>query len=166
MDHLEIAYLVDALFIMVLMYLAFVDLRSFRLPNAITLPFMIAGLSLNVFSGAGFTNPQSALIGALLGYALLWIPNFLYRLLKKRDGIGMGDAKLLAALGAWLGWDSLPGILLIASISGLIGGILWLKWHKHRYSQAFPFGPFLCIAGIIQLLWPQFLNIILPIQQI
>jgi len=81
--------------------------------------------------------------------------NFIYRTLKKQSGIGMGDAKLLAALGAWLGADALPEILLIASLSGLVGGLLWLKWQKSQINHPFPFGPFLAFAGIIELLWPQ-----------
>ena len=98
----------------VLLYLAYVDFRTFRLPNSITLPLIIAGLGLSAFTSWGFTNAQSALIGAGLGYAVLWLPNYVYCLVRKQNGIGMGDAKLLAALGAWLGWSSLPGILLIA----------------------------------------------------
>ena len=150
----------------VLLYLAYVDFRTFRLPNSITLPLIIAGLGLSAFTSWGFTNAQSALIGAGLGYAVLWLPNYVYCLVRKQNGIGMGDAKLLAALGAWLGWSSLPGILLIASVSGLIGGMLWLKWNHRGYGHAFPFGPFLAIAGIIQLLWPQLLTRILPINLI
>jgi leader peptidase (prepilin peptidase)/N-methyltransferase len=69
----------------------------------------------------------------------------------------MGDAKLLAALGAWLGWAALPSMLLIASISGLIGGLIYLRWRKKSTHHAFPFGPFLAFAGIIELLWPQHL---------
>ncbi len=161
----ESSYL-QAILIGVLLYLAYVDFRTFRLPNSITLPLIIAGLGLSAFTSWGFTNAQSALIGACLGYAVLWLPNYVYRLIKKQDGIGMGDAKLLAALGAWLGWSSLPSILLVASVSGLIGGMLWLKWNQHSYGHAFPFGPFLAIAGIIQLLWPQLLTKILPISLI
>jgi prepilin signal peptidase PulO-like enzyme (type II secretory pathway) len=75
----------------------------------------------------------------------------------------MGDAKLLAALGSWLGWEVLPSTLLIASITGLLGGIVWLKWHQHKLGNAFPFGPFLAFAGIIELLWPQLIQtLILP----
>jgi leader peptidase (prepilin peptidase)/N-methyltransferase len=70
----------------------------------------------------------------------------------------MGDAKLLAALGAWLGWGALPGILFLASVTGLIGGMAWLKLNKQSPGSAFPFGPFLVIAGIIELLWPQLLQ--------
>ncbi len=73
----------------------------------------------------------------------------------------MGDAKLLAALGGWLGWQPLPGILLTASLTGLIGGIIWLVWNKQNHRAAFPFGPFLAIAGIIELLWPQTIQTLL-----
>lgn len=162
----ELSFCIRTVLIGVLLYLAYVDLRTFRLPNTITFPLLIAGLGINAFTSVGFADLQSALIGACLGYALLWLPNYLYRLIKKQDGIGMGDAKLLAALGAWLGWNTLPGILLLASLSGLIGGILWLQWNRRSYGQAFPFGPFLAIAGIIQLLWPQLLTSILPIPPI
>ena len=165
MLSVESSYL-QVILIGVLLYLAYVDFRTFRLPNSITLPLIIAGLGLSVFTSWGFTNAQSALIGAGLGYVVLWLPNYVYRFIKKQDGIGMGDAKLLAALGAWLGWSSLLGILLIASVSGLIGGIVWLKWNQRGYGHAFPFGPFLAIAGIIQLLWPQLLTRILPINLI
>jgi len=98
---------------------------------------------------------MNALLGAIFGFTLLWLGNFFYRKARNQDGIGMGDAKLLAALGAWLGWAALPGILLIASITGVIGGMAYLKWHKQSARQAFPFGPFLAFAGIIELLWPQ-----------
>ncbi|NBX99977.1 MAG: prepilin peptidase, partial [Burkholderiaceae bacterium] len=81
----------------------------------------------------------------------------LYRLLKKQDGIGLGDAKLLAALGAWMGWQVLPEILLLAALLGLVGGWVWLRWQRLATNQAFPFGPFIAFAGIIALLWPNFL---------
>ena len=75
-----------------------------------------------------------------------------------QDGIGMGDAKLLAVLGAWLGWGALPSILFIASTSGIVGGLVWLRLNKQNHQGAFPFGPFLIFAGIIELLWPQLLQ--------
>jgi prepilin signal peptidase PulO-like enzyme (type II secretory pathway) len=156
-------WIIKALLILALIYLAYIDWRTFRLPNTITLPMIFLGLAFNVISDIRFTNPSSALLGAFLGFASLWILNFGYRLLKSRNGIGMGDAKLLAALGAWLGWGALPSILLIASLTGLVGGIIWLKWRKFQLQQAFPFGPFLVIAGIIELLWPQLIpTLILP----
>jgi leader peptidase (prepilin peptidase)/N-methyltransferase len=125
------------------------------LPDVITLPLLLLGLVFNGLSSERFSSFQDAVIGMILGYASLWMLNFLYRTFKKQDGIGMGDAKLLSALGAWLGWFTLPNILLVASITGLIGGVIWLKLNKQHHQSAFPFGPFLAIAGIIELLWPQ-----------
>ena len=144
--------------ILVLLYLAYIDLRTFRLPDVITFPLILSGLMFSGFSKLGFISFQDSVIGAAVGYASLWLLNLLYRLIKKQDGIGMGDAKLLAALGAWFGWYVLPSILLIASLFGLIGGFIWLQWNKQSHRSAFPFGPFLAIAGIIELLWPQTLQ--------
>jgi len=147
--------------ILVLVYLAYIDLRSFRLPDIITLPLILSGLLVSGLSNQGFVSFQDSVIGTTLGFSFLWLLNSLYRLAKQLDGIGMGDAKLLAALGAWLGWFALPSILLMASLTGLIGGLIWLQWHKQNHCSAFPFGPFLAIAGIIELLWPQTLQILL-----
>jgi prepilin signal peptidase PulO-like enzyme (type II secretory pathway) len=145
------------------MYLAYIDWHTFRLPNAITLPLIILGITFSWLSDLRLTTLSSAFAGAFLGYMSLWTLNASYRLLKNRNGIGMGDAKLLSALGAWLGWGALPNILLIASAAGIMGGIIWLKWRGHQLQQAFPFGPFLAIAGIIELLWPQLIpTLILP----
>ncbi len=147
--------------IAILVYLAYYDLRTFRLPDVITLPLILLGLLFNNLSNQRFISSKDAIIGAILGYSCLWLLNLLYRTVKKQDGIGMGDAKLLAALGAWLGWFALPSILLMASLTGLIGGIIWLQWNKQSHRSAFPFGPFLAIAGIIELLWPQTLQTLL-----
>ncbi len=150
--------------ILVLLYLAYIDLRTFRLPDAITLPLILSGLFFNALFNQSFVSFQDSLIGAILGYTGLWFLNYLYQALKKQDGIGMGDAKLLSGLGAWLGWFALPSILLMASLTGLIGGILWLQWNRQNHRSAFPFGPFLAIAGIIELLWPQTLQTLLLTQ--
>ena len=147
--------LIRILLILILLYLGYVDLRSFRLPDFITLPLIIAGLLFNFLSPSSFVDITDSIAGALIGYGSLWLLNCLYRLAKRQDGIGMGDAKLLAALGAWLGWAALPSILLIASISGFIGGMIYLKWRQQSSHHPFPFGPFLAFAGIIELLWPQ-----------
>jgi len=156
-------WIIQFLLILALLYLAHIDWRTLRLPNAITFPLIMLGIAFNAFSDLRFTTPSSAFVGAFLGYGLLWALNAGYRLLKNRDGIGMGDAKLLAALGAWLGWSTLPSILLMASFIGMLGGIIWLKLHRHHLREAFPFGPFLAIAGIIELLWPQLIQtLILP----
>jgi len=153
--------LIRILLILILLYLGYVDLRSFRLPDFITLPLIIVGLLFNFLSPSSFVDITDSIAGALIGYGSLWLLNCLYRLAKRQDGIGMGDAKLLAALGAWLGWAALPSILLIASISGFIGGIIYLKWRQKSSHHPFPFGPFLAFAGIIELLWPQNLPLFL-----
>ena len=158
MGSIALIDLIRLLLIFVLVYLAYIDLRTFRLPDLITLPLIFIGLCFNSFSNLQFVGPQESILGALLGYLLLWLLNRLYRCIKKQDGIGMGDAKLLAALGAWLGWSALPGILLIASASGIMGGALWLRLNKKNHGSPFPFGPFLIFAGIIELLWPQLLQ--------
>ena len=155
MDPKVSLWIMKTLLILALVYLAYIDWRTFRLPNAITLPLIFLGIAINGVSDLRLTTPISAILGASLGYGSLWVLNTGYRLLKNQNGIGMGDAKLLAALGAWLGWSVLPSILLMASVMGVMGGIIWLKWRGHQLQQAFPFGPFLAIAGIIELLWPQ-----------
>jgi leader peptidase (prepilin peptidase)/N-methyltransferase len=154
----EVVDLIRVLLILILAYLAYIDLRTFRLPDFITLPLIFTGLCFNSFPGLQFVSLQESIFGSLLGYLLLWLLNRLYRYIKKQDGIGMGDAKLLAALSAWLGWASLPSTLLIASITGIIGGIVLLRFNQKNHETPFPFGPFLIFAGIIELLWPQFLQ--------
>jgi leader peptidase (prepilin peptidase) / N-methyltransferase len=149
--------LAGAILIIALIVLAIIDFRTFRLPDLITLPLLMTGLVFNFLYPPGFTSINSALVGATLGFGFLWGLNFLYRLLKKQDGIGLGDAKLLAALGAWMGWQVLPEILLLAALLGLVGGWVWLRWQRLATNQAFPFGPFIAFAGIIALLWPNFL---------
>ncbi|WP_114661649.1 prepilin peptidase [Polynucleobacter necessarius] len=150
--------LVHILAILILLYLAYVDLLTFRLPDVITIPFAAVGLLLNYLPNLGFTDFLNAILGSIFGYFLIWGLNTLYRWIKKPNAIGMGDAKLLGALGAWLGLSSLPSILFIASVTGLIGGLLWLRVKKQSLQSAIPFGPFLAIAGIIELLCPQFIQ--------
>lgn len=158
MHYFSALDLARILLISTLVYLAYIDFRTFRLPDVITFPLMISGLLFNAFFKPGFSDFSSAVIGTIVGFGFLWGLNGLYRLTKKQDGIGMGDAKLLAGLGAWLGWTPLPGLLLIASISGLVGGVLWIRYHQENLRSAFPFGPFLAFAGIIELLWPHYLQ--------
>jgi len=166
MDSNAIIWIIKFLLILALLCLAYIDWRTFRLPNVITLPLILLGITFSCVSDLSFTSPFSALLGATLGYGSLWALNAGYRLLKNRNGIGMGDAKLLAALGAWLGWEALPSLLLIASITGILGGIVWLKWHRHKLGQAFPFGPFLAFAGIMELLWPQLIQTLILLKLI
>ena len=148
--------IVKAALIIALVYLAYIDFRSFQLPNAITLPMIAIGILFNVVGmpDSGLASPIGSLLGAIAGFALLWALDKIYFWTKRQHGIGLGDAKLLSGLGAWLGISALPNILLIASISGVLGGALWLRYQKQSLQSAFPFGPFIAFAGIIELLWP------------
>jgi leader peptidase (prepilin peptidase)/N-methyltransferase len=161
MDTFSLSVLVKIVLIIALVYLAYIDLRTFRLPDAITIPMIGLGITCNwlgFFPSMELTSSLNSLLGAIAGYALLWVLDQMYFRLKKQHGIGLGDAKLLSGLGAWLGIEAIPSILLIASIGGLIGGVLWLRYQKQSLQTAFPFGPFLAFAGIIELLWPQYLQ--------
>jgi leader peptidase (prepilin peptidase)/N-methyltransferase len=164
MDYLLVKDICRALLIMALLYLAYIDLLTFRLPNKMTIPMIVFGLminataQINTFSGLAFASFRNSLAGVVFAFLLFWLLNQLYHRLTNQHGIGQGDIKLLAGLGAWLGANALPSILLIACIGGLIGGLIWLSVQKKTLRSAFPFGPFLAIAGIIGLLWPQILQ--------
>ena len=98
---------------------------------------------------------MDSVIGAMAGYLILWSIYWAFKLLTGKEGMGYGDFKLLAALGAWLGWQQLPLIVLLSSIVGAIIGIAMLSAQKNGYDKAIPFGPYLAIAGWICLLWGQ-----------
>jgi prepilin signal peptidase PulO-like enzyme (type II secretory pathway) len=146
--------------IIVLIILSWIDFKTFLLPDYLTLPLLMLGLMSNSLAWIEWTSPLSSWIGAIAGWGSIYILNLTYRSIKGVDGIGMGDAKLLAALGAFLGWETLPYILIIASCSGLLGGYIWLKMHQQDNTQAFPFGPFIALGGIITVLWTLFKPII------
>jgi leader peptidase (prepilin peptidase)/N-methyltransferase len=137
----------------VLLILSWIDFKTFLLPDYLTYGLIVFGLLANIFLGLGWASIESSLLGALFGFVSLYALNKLYLKFRGHHGIGMGDAKLLAGLGACLGLQSLPYILLIASASGLIGGYVWLKIHRQDHHHAFPFGPFIAFGGIILLLW-------------
>jgi leader peptidase (prepilin peptidase)/N-methyltransferase len=123
-----------------------VDLARFILPDAITLGLVLVGLAMALASGETEAM-MSAALGAAIGYGLLAGVAFLYRRIRRRDGLGLGDAKLLAAAGAWLGWAALPGTLLAASLAGLVfaGGLMLLRGRAVA-SQPLPFGPLISLA--------------------
>lgn len=146
-------YLLTSVLIIVLLVLAWIDFKTFLLPDFLTIPLMFLGLISIGLGWLNWTHFTSSILGVLAGWGSLYLLNILYRYFKGIDGIGMGDAKLLAALGAFLGWESLPFILLIASCTGLIGGAIWLKVHRQDSSHVFPFGPFIALGGIITVLW-------------
>jgi len=133
-----------------LVALAFIDAQTSLLPDDITLPLLWAGLLLNI--GGTFAPLTHAVLGAALGYGLLWLVFQAFRLATGKEGMGFGDFKLLAALGAWLGWQALPEILLFSSLAGvLVGGALLLTGRAQR-SDPLPFGPYLAAAGLLCLL--------------
>ncbi len=124
------------------------DLKTWLLPDLITLPLMWAGLIVHDL-GLGSVSLHDALWGALLGYLFPWSIKHVYFLLTRRQGMGHGDFKLLAALGAWLGWQALPLVLLVASCAGLVVGLVLMWWRQKTLKMAVPFGPFLVLAGLL-----------------
>lgn len=134
-----------------LICLSVIDLEHSLLPDDITLPFMWLGLACNIFGV--FTDITSSLIGAMLGYSILWFIFMSFKVITGKEGMGYGDFKLLALFGAWLGWQSLPLIILLSSITASIIGIAMIIFKGKDKAAAFPFGPYLAIAGWITLLW-------------
>ena len=134
-----------------LLALTFIDLDTQLLPDDITLPLLWAGLLANMFGA--FTDLRSAVLGAVGGYMLLWLVYWGFRLIAKKEGMGYGDFKLLAALGAWVGWQVLPFIVVVsAGVGAIVGGIvLWLS--KRGMETRIPFGPYLALGGLAALLY-------------
>lgn len=134
-----------------LIALTFIDFDTQLLPDSITLPLLWLGLLFNVFGT--FTNLASAVIGAMAGYLTLWSVYWLFKIVTGKEGMGYGDFKLLAALGAWLGWQMLPAIILLSSLVGAAVGIGLIVLARHGRNVPIPFGPYLAAAGLIALLW-------------
>lgn len=132
-----------------LLLLTFIDIKTFLLPDVITLPLLWLGLFCNLFNL--FTDINSAVLGAILGYLSLYSVAKIFQLITGRIGMGNGDFKLLAALGAWLGWQCLVFIVLFASLLGSIVGIC-LALKKQKTNMLIPFGPYLVLSGWIVLL--------------
>ncbi len=141
-----------------LLALLFIDLEHQLLPDSITLPLLWSGLLIN--QQQLFTSSTNALWGAVFGYLSLWLVFHLYRTFTGREGLGRGDFKLFAALGAWCGWALLPQILLIASVSGILLAfpLLLRKQEAPLMTTAIPFGPFLALGGWFTLLFGDLLN--------
>lgn len=139
-------------FTFVLIAATFIDLDTMLLPDKLTLPLMWAGIALALFDWSP-VSLEDSVIGAMAGYLCLWSLYWLFKLLTKKEGMGYGDFKLLAALGAWLGWQQLPIIVLLSSLVGLVFGLSQLYLQKKGIDKQFPFGPYLAIAGWVSLLW-------------
>lgn len=139
-----------------LIVLSLIDLERQLLPDVITLPGVWLGLLTSL--GGVFTDPGASIVGACLGYCILWLVYHLFRLTTGKQGMGHGDFKLLAMLGAWLGWEMLPAIVLLSSTAGALLGIWMIAFMGRAREKPIPFGPYLALAGWIALLWGPELN--------
>jgi leader peptidase (prepilin peptidase)/N-methyltransferase len=132
-----------------LLAMSAIDIDTHLLPDSMTLPLLWAGIIVN-FNGM-FTNLHDAVLGAIFGYLVLWVVHWLFLLVRGVEGMGYGDFKLLAALGAWLGWAALPQIVLIAAVTGAVIGLLATWRGRMRFEEPLPFGPFLAAGGALTL---------------
>jgi leader peptidase (prepilin peptidase)/N-methyltransferase len=139
------------LLIWALLALSFIDFDTQLLPDSITLPLLWAGLLFNLVGT--YTDLRSAVIGAVAGYLTLWSVYWGFKLATGKEGMGYGDFKLLAALGAWLGWQILPLTILLSSLVGALVGVALIILAKRGRNVPMPFGPYLAAAGLIALFW-------------
>jgi len=152
------------LFTWALISLTVIDLDHTLLPDVITIPLLWLGLLLSLFWHAGLeapapTDPASAILGAVFGYLILWTVYWAFKFATGKEGMGYGDFKLLGALGAWMGWQMLPLILLLSALSGAVIGIALILLRGRDRNVPIPFGPYLAAAGWIALLWgPQIMG--------
>ena len=141
------------IFVFALIALTFIDFDTQLLPDDITLPLLWLGLLFNI--SGGFTDLKSAVIGAMFGYLILWGVYWLFKIVTGKEGMGYGDFKLLAAIGAWFGWQLLPAVILLSSVAGAVIGIGLILFKGKGRSTAIPFGPFLALGGIAALFFGQ-----------
>jgi len=144
------------IFVWSLITLAVIDLNTQLLPDDITLPLLWLGVLINM--NGGFTDLHSAIIGAMTGYLSLWSIYWCFKLITGKEGMGYGDFKLLAAIGAWLGWSMLPIVILFSSLVGAIVGIGLIIAAKLKKNIPIPFGPYLVGGALIALFWGEKLN--------
>lgn len=143
-------------YVWALIALTFIDADTTLLPDDITLPLLWMGLLVNV--GGVFTDIGSATLGAAGGYLILWSVYWAFKLLTGKEGMGYGDFKLLAAIGAWLGWQLLPLVILLSAAVGTVVGVAGIVLKGRDKGAKLPFGPYLAAAGFIALVWGQQLN--------
>lgn len=136
-----------------------IDIDHQLLPDSLTLSLLWIGLVLSLLTQADasvlFIEPRDAIVGAVIGYGVLWLVYQAFLLATGKQGMGFGDFKLLAALGAWLGWEALPMIILLSAVAGTVWGVLMIALKKQQQGQAMPFGPWLAIAGWLTLMFGQ-----------
>ncbi len=146
------------LFTFALVAISAIDIDHQIIPDSISLPLLWIGLFLSLWhplpgSEVLFIDPKDSIAGALAGYLSLWSIYHLFRLLTGKEGMGYGDFKLLAALGAWLGWQMLPLIILLSALVGALVGIALMVFRRHDRNVPIPFGPYLAAAGWVALVW-------------
>jgi leader peptidase (prepilin peptidase)/N-methyltransferase len=151
------------LFLWFALALAFIDQETGFLPDQLTLPLVWLGLLVNLFGA--FAPLRDAVLGAVAGYLVLWTVNAAFRALRGVDGMGYGDFKLNAAIGAFLGWQALPFVILASSILGLAFGGLQMLAARRGWDARFRFhfGPYLAAAGIVAMLWGGWIRLHLPV---
>jgi len=140
-------------FIWVLIALTFIDFDTQLLPDDITLPLLWLGIIFNLYGT--FTTLSNSVVGAIAGYLVLWSVYWLFKLVTGKEGMGYGDFKLLAAIGAWLGWSMLPLVIMLSSVVGAVVGITLIIAARHGRNIPIPFGPYLAGGGLIALFWGQ-----------
>ncbi len=145
-----------------LIALSGIDIDHQLLPDTMTLPLLWMGLLISLFDVSGATRlfiaPGDAIVGALAGYLVLWSVYQLFRLLTGKEGMGYGDFKLLAALGAWLGWQYLPLIIILSALVGSVYGITMIVLRQRSRGVPMPFGPWLAMAGWLVLMYGERIN--------
>jgi leader peptidase (prepilin peptidase)/N-methyltransferase len=153
---LSIQTVLALLFTWSLLTLSVIDIDHKLLPDNITLPFLWIGIICNMFGY--FTDIYSSLFGAIFGYLILWFVYIAFKVITGKEGMGHGDFKLLAMLGAWMGWQYLPLIIILSSLLGSIIGLSLIMLKLHNRTQPIPFGPYLALAGWIALIFGVPLN--------
>ncbi|WP_432468942.1 prepilin peptidase [Agarivorans sp. Z349TD_8] len=149
----SLPFIFASIFCMLLLCLALIDLDTMYLPDQLTLPGLWFGLLLNLVGG--FVSLESAVLGAAIGYGFLWCLFWLFKLLTGKEGMGYGDFKLLAMIGAWFGWQALPLTILLSSLIGAGIGIALILFGRHQQQKPIPFGPYLAIAAVTYLFFGQ-----------
>lgn len=139
------------LLVWALLALTWIDAREQLLPDAITLPLLWLGLLVNI--AGTFVALEDAVLGAVLGYGVLWAIYWVFKWLTGKEGMGHGDFKLLAALGAWMGWAAVPWVVFVGALLGSVFGLAQVAWRRRDFQKPMAFGPFLAIAAWVLLLW-------------